>query len=723
MNTTLSLPTLDDAQRATGGTLSRTEVRSDWCPMCGQSRKGSNKLWISHARRGDGLVAKCFSCGDDAPSRKILTALGLVRDDGDRPVRPAYRPEPREYQPGIDPYPGLLAPTGAAPDLPALGLADAVEYLTNIRTPGREGRVQYRNVDGRTATHRRWLQPDGGKAARNWGLKAHGWYPRFWLPANPFENILLIFEGEKDPAIACTLGYAAVSTPGGGNRAPSMIIDSIVAWARENRAMIVLCQDHDGPGHGWARELYTALRAQWKMVYRHVPVELPDGDSLADDPERLARVIQVAREHFLASCVVYPPPHPVQPEPLTTQDAKKSNKRVIERRPRPAEFQCGAGHYCRGTAAPDVDDNAYFTSPACCGKCENCLAWWSMGHWEKWLAGEPLPGRQSSVEFLGLSDLGATRIVERAQQQRTDCYGSPAFHGVRMGVRKRDSRNVDVVIFYRDGLSEKGERLTRKWAARKGIECVIKHGLTVARGDFDDVLIRKAVKGEDGRVKRLAGFWHWPVTYAKKTSNYFMGSNTQQFQVEDVPRRAGDPQPGRAKAVKVTGTQAALERYELLRKDHELGTTLNAVDWTRSRWFTEGEWAALKGEVMGGKRLSLPKWCKAPSGLVRDAILAQLGRKELRTAYLVVYERIGGPPGPPPEPVKGEPEYLTEVQLGLKRLERRLNASEMSGGGVSLIEPPASDEIGVEDYDAWDDWDVAVPDWDEECEPEDWRAL
>ena len=701
--------------------IQRGELRAD-CPLCGKGSKSSTKLRISHGRAG-GLFAYCYSC--NAPSRDILRALGV------EPPSTGYTPPPAAYQP---PEP-VGAPT-AAP-LPPLSPSAVRVYMAAIATPGRTGRIEYGSTDGRQGTHERTALPPSlpggkpGKDIRMWGLRGHGWYPRKWLPAGgpTLELPRFLTEGEKDAGIIAQLGYEAYSAPGGAGRFRSLALEPVISDSLADGAPLVIIQDNDAAGYRWGAAVHAKLRAAGVTVVRPSPAAEDVGDSLADNRELLLELAETLHTKKLADFAMgggvgkrhfY----------LDTPIAKSANflsKAEIARPERPDYLRCKAGYARRGTAAADVGAGGggrTLTMPVDCRKCERCLEWQRIERWAQWEAGAPSCGEQARLDFLDM-DYAAMRKALRSQQQRCGCRGEPAFHvTVRRELPAEDEDSspeyrYDVLVWYRDGLSEKGVKNTRAWAARQGIQCEIERGLTVTKADFDGVLTGRTIRGEDGRRTYTSGFWSWPVKFEPPPEPaHILGRDAHRVHI-----------PGERGAVAPVGSEAAMKRLEVVRRDRELGAALNARDFMAPVAIPRLTWERMRELADDGSPLpNLPGY-KGPPGLIREAVLASLYRRPMRDCYLAVLARVGADPGSVLELPRRERMPLTDIADGLRQLKRRLDASELAGGAVALIEPPASEAIEANDYASWEDWDVAMPYW-ENSEPEgeleiyeDWRTL
>ena len=705
MTTTLPPATLEAIERATGRPILNrgTEVRAD-CPLCGKGSRTSTKLRVTLGRSG--LFAHCYSC--NAPSRTILRAFGIEGASERGPLPAAYRP----------PEPD---PVVRAEPLPPLSPAAVQVYMAAIARPGRTGRIEYGSTDGRRGTHERTALPPSspggkpGKDIRMWGLRGHGWYPRKWLPEGgpTTGQPRFLTEGEKDAGVIAQLGYEAYSAPGGAGRFRSLALGPVIADSLGDGAPLYIIQDNDVAGYRWGQAVHDALVEQGVRVIHPSPVQEAIGDSLADNPERLKGIVEGSLPHFATVLEAY--------FLLGFNTAKCGNGQGKLEIPRPeitAEKRCRSGYGRRGTAAADVNSGVYrtLTMPVDCRKCNACLECRLDEIWALWAAAEPQDGAQTRVAFLDLASVDMVGEALTAQRRRIGCKREPAFRAtVRREVEAVDEDSepeyrYDVLIWYRDGLSGEGVDNTRAWAVERSIRCEIERDLTVYRGDFGAVLAERSIRGEDGKRKNTTGFWQWPVKFAPPSPPvYTLGRDAHRVHV-----------PGERGSIEPDGSEAALKRLEIERRDPELGAALNARDWMQRVSISVAQWDKLVQDVQEGLRPPMLPGYKGPPGLLRDAVWAWLYVKPVRTAHLEVYARIGAEQ----VAVKSEPlrPPLTEIALGLKRLQRRMDASELAGGAVSLIEPPASDEIGAEDYDTWDDFDVPLPDWDDDWEP-DWEPL
>ena len=715
--------TLEAVASITGREIDlRTEVRAD-CPLCGKDDPQASKLRVSQEEHG-GLFAWCYSC--NAPSRTILRALGVNASGS------SGRPVQREKD---KPLPGLMAPEGSEPPPGPIAPVAMRMYMNAIRTPGRAYEVKYYSIDGRVGTHKRTALPPEpgrtkpGKRITMTGLKGHGWYPRKWVPSGGpvIGRPRCITEGEADAGLIAERGLEAYSTPGGAGRYRSLALNNVVNDALADGSPVIIIQDNDAPGYKWGDAITLALVAQGVSVYRPSPVQLPVGDSLADDPGRLREIVHaIETGGDGGGGVSYFATKKTPCQDLVTYCkyvAKYDTPQgAIPRMKRPSDRRCMAGYGRRGTAAADLGSGKgqKLTMPVACRKCDQCREWDLDERSMLWVAGDPVAGCQTIVRFFDLGTVDDVRKALHAQHRRKGgCEGQPAFHVTipqehpAVDDDSEPTYTYDIIIWYRDRLPVGAVANTREGARDLGIRCEVEEGATVTRADFAGAMTGVGMlRSETGRRKRRFGPWQWPVKWAPASAPvYTLGRDAHRVHV-----------PGERGSVEPDGSEAAMRRLEIERRDRETGSALNAKDWMVGVVIPEPEWKRLVQDVQEGLRPPRLPGYHGPPGLLRDAVWAWLYVKPVRAAYLEVYARIGAAVGDVAELERGP---LSDVARGLRQLERRLKASELAGGGVSLVEPPASDEIGVEDYDAWDDFDVAMPEWDDDdtgIEGE-WRAV
>ena len=110
---------------------------------------------------------------------------------------------------------------------------------------------------------------------------------------------------------------------------------------------------------------------------------------------------------------------------------------------------------------------------------------------------------------------------------------------------------------------------------------------------------------------------------------------------------------------------------------------MNARDWVGGIGISVEDWVGILEAVELVRPPKLAGY-KGPARLLRDAALCWLGHKPMTTAYYEVFQRIGA--------------------------------------ANSVAEPEKAVEKPVVATTDWDDWDVALPDW-EDCEPDSVETL
>ena len=193
---------------------------------------------------------------------------------------PKFTPEP---EPEPDPKKQKLKYSTSP--LRVLDETDAGMYLKGITTRS-GGQVQYRrSSDGLLAWHYRYIDRDGNKEVKNPGLKGDSWTPRIWEPKERIRSYLVVTEGEKDAATACTRGLTSACYPGGAGRAASADWLSVQIYANERDLQIVICPDTGEVGEKAAGTLATAYR--WHVAHTD---GVPDGDCPLDMTNWLERL-------------------------------------------------------------------------------------------------------------------------------------------------------------------------------------------------------------------------------------------------------------------------------------------------------------------------------------------------------------------------------------------------------------------------------------------------